>query len=252
MVGDSLLLIGAPQLYLLIMLAKITSFWDDFVDILFPGVCPACGELLTGSEAYLCTSCLISLPRLGSSGLSAPLVDLKFAGFPEVKSVRSFFVYQPKGRVQALLKSLKYDDNKALGVFLGRLWATESRLDKELSSADLIVPVPLHPRRQRERGYNQSACFCEGFSEVSGIPYDASFLQRNIYTLSQTRKTKSERIAAMQGVFSLRPGADPSGLRILLVDDVLTTGATLEGCVEVLVKNGCKSIFITTIAAAQS
>lgn len=151
-----------------------------------------------------------------------------------------------------MLRNLKYENNPELGVFLGRLCASEWRTAGKLPMADVLVPVPLHPKKRNQRGYNQAECFAQGFSEETGIPVDGTLLRRDLYTESQTRKTRTERIAAMQGVFSLRTGTDATKLRIALVDDVLTTGATLEGCTETLVRGGCHDISIITIAAALS
>lgn len=234
------------------MNAKIASFWDDFVDILFPRVCPGCGEPMTGSERQLCTACLISLPRVMPGGLTMTQLDFKFVAFPEVKSVQAFLEYEPKGRVQALLRSLKYEGNCELGVFLGRLCGSEWAAAGRIPDTGLLVPVPLHPRKLKERGYNQSEAFARGLSEVFSLPVDGSLLKRNVYTLSQTGKTKAGRISGMQGVFSVREGVDPAGLCVILLDDVLTTGATLEACAEELRKNGCREIHIITIAAARS
>lgn len=233
------------------MVAKIVAFWNDCFDLFFPKVCPACRRTMTGTEYQLCTQCLLFLPRLHAGGLSTLEVETKFSGFREVKTVQAFLEYHAKGKVQSLLRSLKYEGNKELASFLGRIYGLDRVAAGSIPAADLLVPVPLHPRREKERGYNQSEFFAAGLSGVLSIPLDKSFLLRNVYTRSQTGKTRSQRIESMQGVFGLRPGVNPGKLRIILVDDVLTTGATLEACIEELVEGGCREIHIMTIAAAR-
>ncbi len=233
------------------MVTKIVAFWNDCLDLFFPRVCPACKQPVTGTEYQLCTQCLLSLPRLHAGGLSVLEVESKFSGFREVKTVQAFLEYHAKGKVQSLLRSIKYEGNKDLASFLGRVYGLDRVSAGSAPAADLLVPVPLHPRKEKERGYNQSEFFAAGLSEVLAVPLDKSLLVRNVYTRSQTGKTRSERIEAMQGVFGVRPGVNLEKLRIILVDDVLTTGATLEACIGELVRGGCREIHIITIAAAR-
>ncbi len=233
------------------MLTKIASFWNDCFDLFFPRVCPACKRPMAGTEYQLCTQCLLFLPRLPAGGLSTLEVESKFSGFGEVKTVQAFLEYHARGRVQALIRSVKYEGNKDLASFLGRIYGLDRISAGSVPQADLLVPVPLHPRKKKERGYNQSEAFAAGLSETLAIPQDESLLIRSVYTNSQTGKTRSERIEAMQGVFRVRPGVNLKELRIILVDDVLTTGATLEACMEELVRGGCREIHIMTIAAAR-
>lgn len=233
------------------MPTKIASFWEDFIDILYPRVCASCHDLLVGTEYELCTRCLLTLPRLQTDGMIGSHVRDKFIGYQQVVSVQSFLEYQSGGKVQRLLHALKYRGDEALGGLMGRLCAEEWSSQGKIPQADVLVPVPLHPRKLRERGYNQSEAFARGFSEISGIQVDTGLLSREIYTLSQTGKSKAERIASMQGVFCVRTGVDVSALRIILMDDVLTTGATLEACIAVLIEAGCRELHIITIAAAR-
>ncbi len=233
------------------MLTKIASFWNDCLDLFFPKICPACRRPVTGTEYQLCTECLLLLPRLHAGGLSTLEVESKFSGFKEVKTVQAFLEYHAKGKVRSLLRSIKYEGNKDLASFLGRIYGLDRVSAGMTPAADLLVPVPLHPRKEKERGYNQSEFFAAGLSEALSVPLDKSLLVRNVYTRSQTGKTRSERIEAMQGVFGVRPGVNLNELRIILADDVLTTGATLEACIEELVRRGCREIHIMTIAAAR-
>ncbi|WP_373331452.1 ComF family protein [Salmonirosea aquatica] len=118
-------------------------------------------------------------------------------------------------------------------------------------TADWLISVPLHKRRFQERGYNQSDAFAEGLSEITGVPWSGTLLVRNRYTKSQTGKTKEERRDNVKGIFEVPDANKIRGKTLILVDDVLTTGATLDACVETLIQAGCDRIYIMTIAAAQ-
>lgn len=227
------------------------TYWIDFVDLLFPRCCEACEEALVGNEYLVCTQCQITLPRVESDSGVKTAVAGKFVGYQEVKSVVSFLAFSKKGKVQNLLHALKYKNKPEVGVLLGKMMARELGEKGGFPLADLIVSVPLHKKRRRERGYNQSDAFAEGLSEITGIPWSGSALARVRYTKSQTGKTKVERQENVKDIFEALEPQQIRGKRIVLVDDVLTTGATLESCLNVLLRAGCDSVSIMTIAAAQ-
>ena len=232
---------------------KVTwrTYWDNFVDLLFPRCCEACEKALVGSEQVICTECRTTLPRVDSGSMAKAALATKFAGHSEIKGVVSFLAFAKKSKVQNLLHALKYQSKPEVGVLLGKMMAQELTEKDGFPLADLIVSVPLHKKRKRERGYNQSDAFAEGLSEVTGIPWSGTALARTRYTKSQTGKTKSERRENVEGIFETVETPQVQGRRVILVDDVLTTGATLESCVEALVRAGCGHILIMTIAATQ-
>lgn len=236
------------------LISGFFSYWSDFLDLLFPRLCVACTRLLVGQEQHLCTSCQATLPRASDDSLLSTQLPYKLAAYPEVCGVDAYLVYRKKGRVQRLLHALKYKKQPEAGMLLGRLYGQELLASGRWpEGVDLIVPVPLHPRKYRQRGYNQSDCLAQGLSESTGVPWQADFLRRTRYTASQTGKNKSERWENVKGIFELTdPNATLERRRVILVDDVLTTGATLQACVDVLVKARCKEIYIMTLAAAQS
>ncbi len=232
------------------MNAKLALYWNDFLDIVFPRCCEACETALLGNEKLICTACRISLPR-AEAGFQKDVLQGKFAGNSEVQEVFAFLVFTKKGRVQHLLQALKYKGVPEVGVLLGTMMAQELQDRNGFPEADLILSVPLHPKRKAERGYNQSDAFAEGLSEVSRIPWSGTVLQRTIYTKTQTGKSKTERRETMQGVFAVNSPELIAGKKIILIDDVLTTGATLQGCIDVLIESGCSTLYIMTLAAAQ-
>ncbi|WP_373515685.1 ComF family protein [Persicitalea sp.] len=172
-------------------------------------------------------------------------------GYREVKGVFSFLAFTKRGKVQNLLHALKYKNKPEVGILLGKMMAQELTERADFPTADLIVSVPLHKKRRQERGYNQSDAFAEGLSEIANIPWSGSVLSRVRYTKSQTGKTKTERQENVKDIFQASDPSQIQGKRIILVDDVLTTGATLESCLNVLLRAGCDTVYIMTIAAAQ-
>jgi len=227
------------------------TYWHDFVDLLFPRCCEACAGVLVGTEYLICTGCRVTLPRMELDSAAEEAVSAKFLGYKEVESVVSFLAFTKKGKVQNLLHSLKYRGKPEVGVLLGKMMAQEITEKGVFPAADLIVSVPLHKKRRRERGYNQSDAVAEGLSNITGIPWSGSALGRIRHTKSQTGKTKTERQENVKDIFEALQPEQIRGKRIILVDDVLTTGATLESCLNVLLGASCKSVSIMTIAAAQ-
>ncbi len=229
---------------------NLTTYWYDFVDLLFPRCCAACEKALVGSEVILCTDCRATLPRMDTDTAQKFSLQAKFVGYSQVKGVYAFLIFTKKGKVQTLLHALKYKGRPEVGVLLGTMMAHETPRDT-FPIADLIVSVPLHRKRLGERGYNQSDAFAEGLSEITGIPWSGTLLVRTRYSKSQTGKTKLERHDNVKGIFKVKDPRQIEGKCIILVDDVLTTGATLESCLEALIHAGCNSAYIMTIAAAQ-
>ncbi len=232
------------------MKINLATYWHDFVDLLFPRCCEACEKALVGSEATLCTDCRATLPRMETDSALKASLQTKFIGYSQVKAVYAFLIFTKKGKVQQLLHALKYKGRSEVGVLLGKMMAQEMH-PGSFPDADVILSVPLHKKRLRERGYNQSDAFAEGLSALTGVPWSGSLLVRTRYTKSQTGKTKLERRDNVKGIFMVQDTSQVHKKTILLVDDVLTTGATLDACIEVLVNSGCTSIYIMTIAAAQ-
>jgi ComF family protein len=163
----------------------------------------------------------------------------------------ALFRFSKNGRVQHLLHQLKYRNHPEIGVNLGQYYGEKMKTESDVCShTDLIIPIPLHPARKRKRGYNQSAKFAEGLSERLEIPFTDDLLERRIKTETQTRKTKLSRWENISGVFGLKDPGSIKGKRILLVDDVITTGSTLEACSQVLIDQGCRQLNIACIAEA--
>jgi ComF family protein len=221
----------------------------DCADLLFPRCCESCDQVLQGNEATICTLCRITLPRIGSDGLNSEALQFKFVNLPEVRSTHSFLLFTKKGKVQKLLHALKYKGNRDVGILLGYMFGQELKVSGHLPEAEIILSIPLHHKKRKQRGYNQSDLLAEGFSKATGIPWSGTMLERVRYTATQTGKSKLERRENVQGVFAVKKGFCPESA--ILIDDVLTTGATLEECARTLLATGCQRFHILTIALAQ-
>jgi ComF family protein len=228
---------------------SLRTIWNDFIDLAFPRCCEACDNGLVGNEEVICTSCRISLPRITSNGIYHDIMRFKFVNTPEIASTNSFLLFTKRGKVQKLLHALKYKGCEEVGISLGFMFGQEMAAADNLPDADLIISVPLHKNKRKLRGYNQSDLLAAGFSKATGIPWTGTALERIRHTATQTGKSKTERRENVKGVFAVKE--DISARNIIIMDDVLTTGATLEECAEALKVAGCHKFYIMTIALAQ-
>lgn len=228
------------------------TIFSDFVDLVFPNTCESCSNSLSKSERLICTECRLAFPRTNfHQSLENPLYQ-KFQGQVLMDRAISYLYYQKTGRVQKLLRALKYNNQPEIGLLLGRWYASSLLEDKQfIPNWDFIVPIPLHPRKLKKRGYNQSEKFGQGLSEVLNIPLNIDSLIRTKFTQTQTKKSREERWKNVSQIFELK-NHQLKNKRVLLVDDVVTTGATMEAAVQVLLTHRVQGISIATIAYAMS
>jgi len=229
---------------------RLPTILSDFVGLIFPRVCLACDDPLGRGEEHLCTSCRAQLPYTDYHLLphdKNPLAR-RFWGRVPVRHTLSYLRFLRRGRVQHLLHQLKYRGQRDVGLALGRWYGHD--LVRHDFQFDLVVPVPLHPRKLAKRGYNQSDPFAAGLAESLQIPWLATGLRRLEHTASQTRKNRLERWKNVAEVFEAADPAAVQGKHVLVVDDVLTTGATLEACAAALLAAGAAEVSIATIASA--
>lgn len=223
----------------------------DFAALFFPEYCIGCSTGLVSGEDILCTKCLIDLPRTLYSSLDEDNpIHRKFIGRLPLKHAVAFLKFRKTGIVQHLLHQMKYKNHPEIAVRLGELFGRELN-NAEQKEFDLIIPMPLHRARQVKRGFNQSSRFAEGLSNSMNIPFDDQLVQRLINTVSQTRKTKMERWQNVKEAFAVSRKELVENKRILLVDDIITTGASLEACGQQLIDAGCSELSVACIAEAQ-
>ena len=231
-------------------MARSLTILNDFFSLLFPTYCLGCTGPLARGENVLCTGCLADLPKTNYHYFTENPVFSKLAGRLPLSFGSAFLKFRKGGMVQRLLHELKYNNHPEIGVRLGQAFGHDLLQRGFQSKFDGIIPVPLHFSRRRQRGYNQSAAFAEGLSEALGIWHDDSISIRQHATSSQTRKSRADRWANVEDMFSIRNASAILDKRILLVDDVITTGATLEACGSHLISAGCRSLGIACIADA--
>jgi ComF family protein len=201
---------------------------NDFLSLIYPRLCEACGNSLFRHERFICNLCRVSLPRSNYHIHRENELSRTFAGRIQFQTACSFFLYEKKGRVQKLLHAIKYHSQTSLAEYLGKLYGENLGSDGCLGDVDVIVPVPLHRNKLRSRGFNQSECFAKGLSSSLVKPVDTLSLERTVDTKTQTRKKKYQRWENVEGIFNLTPSHSLSNKHVLLVDDVITTGATIE------------------------
>ncbi|MBT1703112.1 ComF family protein [Chryseosolibacter indicus] len=223
----------------------------DFVSLFFPHYCVSCHNALVKGEDFICTKCILDLPRSNYHLDRENPFFVKLSGRLSVLYVMSFFKFVKGGKVQRVLHSLKYKNKPEFGRMLGRVYGNELMNNGFKDKFDLIVPIPLHRSRFKQRGYNQSEEFGIGLAEVLQIPCRDEFLVRTTQTETQTRRSKLKRWQNVKSVFEVTQAEAISGKRILLIDDVVTTGATLEAAGQALIKANCKELSIACIAATQ-
>lgn len=226
------------------------SIWSDIWELFFPRYCVLCGKRLLKEEECLCVKCLMELPRTRIFQEERKGLEMEFWGKLPIERANAFFYYSKGNDVRRLLYELKYYGNSALGVFMGKCMAMELQPLGFFEGVDCIVPVPLHEKKKRKRGYNQSEKLAEGLSSVTGIPVHDKLVVRSQYTDTQTRKGRYERWMNVKDVFECVSVSGLEGKHILLVDDVMTTGATIVACADAFSKVSCLRISVLTLAIA--
>lgn len=185
-------------------------------------------------EEVLCLNCLSDLPRTRFHADPANKVEQLFWGKVQLTAASAFLQFSRTGKVQGMLHNLKYHQDKQVGLLLGRLMAEELRACPRFQEVDTYLPVPLHPRKERKRGYNQSRILVDGMTEVWPLPITGNDLMRVVRTPSQTKRGRLDRWINVKEAFQLPDPQVLANKHVLLVDDVVTTGATIEGCVKAL------------------
>lgn len=222
----------------------------DLVNLMFPNVCVVCGISLQKNEHQLCLSCLNDIPKTNYHLIEDNPVEKRFWGKVPVYRATSYFFFQKGSSFQKVLHILKYKGNKEIGELLGKYAAIDLSDSPGFTSVDLIIPVPLHPQKLKSRGYNQSEWIGKGISAILNKPMDTTTLLRVRENATQTKKTVYERYENTEGIFQLSNNSVLESKHVLLVDDVLTTGSTLEACIRALLETPDIKISIFTLAVA--
>ena len=207
-----------------------SSIWKDLTSLFYPQVCMACGEQPAPKGEVVCVSCLYKLPKTNFHLQKENAFTERFWGRLPVEAGAALFFFTKSSRTQQLIHRLKYKGKRDIGIQMGKLYGETLRESALFGKVDVIVPVPLHPKKEQVRGYNQSAVFAKGLSQGMHKPWLSKGLVRTLHAESQTQKSRAERLDNIAQAFATGHADDLRGKHILLVDDVLTTGATLEAC----------------------
>jgi len=232
----------------MITLAK--EYVTDFYRLFYPSVCGGCEIPLAKGEHHLCMQCRLELPFTGFERLKGNPVEKVFYGRVPLEFATSLLYFSKGEKVQQILHNIKYNGRKELGLYMGRLIGAQILNNTYLQDVSTIIPVPLHPQKQYLRGYNQSALLAEGISEILKQKLSTDYLKRDVFTETQTSKNRVERWENVEKAFTLRHSDYLQNKHILLVDDVLTTGSTLEACTQLLLSAPNCKVSIVTLAFA--
>lgn len=218
------------------------------INLLFPKLCLGCNSLLLHNEKTICTECNHNLPLTNHHVLESNDTTKKFYGIIPIEFSAAMLYFHQKGIVQNLIHNLKYKGHQEIGILLGKLYSKDLKSSPYVKNISVIIPVPLHKKRLEERGYNQVTTFCETLSDELNIPCNSSLLYRSRYSKTQTKKDKEHRKEVTNALFDVNFTEHDHNKHFLLVDDVMTSGATLEACAKALLKIPNSKVSIVTIA----
>ncbi|MEW6702988.1 MAG: ComF family protein [Bacteroidota bacterium] len=225
------------------------QFLTQFLDFFLPRLCPSCKIKLDISEEVICNSCLLKIKRADEERLCREF-ERKFRNEKIISAFISVFVFEKDKELQNIIHELKYNGKFSIGTFLGKILASDMKIQIEEWAIDFIVPVPLHHLKRAERGYNQSDFIAKGIKSVLRIPVMSNLLKRKRFTETQTNLTLAERKENVRDAFSLKAKNEFIGKHILLLDDVITTGATISECGRIILECGAANVYAASLAIA--
>jgi ComF family protein len=229
-------------------LPKLSSWIDPVFWLYFPKNCPACGRPLKLFGANICGRCSQNLPETHFFEAPGNPIEKIFYGRLPMNAGAAAWYFHKNSALQALLFQLKYKSNKEVGLFMGKQMGALLAASERFASIDALVPVPLHPQALSKRGFNQAALICEGIGQVWHKPVLTGAIARTKHTSTQTKQTRAERWDNMENAFTIKDPTSINGKHLLIIDDVITTGATIEACGKTLLT--IKDVRVSVAAAA--
>lgn len=228
----------------------MVNIFKNILSLFFDNSCPSCHKKLLLKDECICLKCLYSLPTTNNFATPGNEAETMLAGRFPFERIATYSKFTKDGTLQPLIHSLKYKNNKEVGYKLGRLLGKDIINSKFVESIDYIVPIPLHHKKLKKRGFNQSEVIAQGISMVTSIPISTDNLIRVIDNPSQTKLSKYNRWENVDGIFTLTTPSKYANKHILLIDDIITTGATIEASAKALLKAKHIKISVATIGEA--
>ncbi len=222
---------------------------SEIYDFFLPRICPCCDKKLGLNEKMVCDDCLRKLSSVKNDRLELEF-EKKFYSKKIIAGFRSVYIFEKDTEIQSVIHALKYENRFKIGLFLGDILGKRIKDEMVNWQIDAIIPVPLHRLKRAERGYNQSLYIAEGLSKRTNIPLLKNAVKRRRFTESQTKLNLSEREKNVKDAFSVRKHDKIKNKNVLLIDDVITTGATINECGNALLKGGAKSVYAASVAIA--
>ena len=232
------------------MIAQLKNILNNTVHLFYPHICSGCGSDLLEEDSLLCLKCIHDLPHTNFAKHNNNPVEKYFWGRLPLSAGHSEFYFSKEFLIQHLIHQLKYKGDTKIGFYLGEIMGKTLLSSNRFNSIDALIPLPLYPDKEHKRGYNQAAVICNGISSVMNIPVLNSAVVRQHATETQTRKHRTERWENVKGSFTVAKESELKNKHVLLVDDVVTTGATLEACGHVILQVENVKLSIATLAFA--
>lgn len=228
----------------------IPEYLQAVYHLLFPNLCNGCGEELLSNEKIICFSCLSFMPKTKFHLVINNPMEQKFFGRLQVENATAMYYFNKGGSIQNLLHGLKYKNKQEIGLLLGKQFAKQIEDLPWLKDIDLLIPIPLSKQKLKARGFNQSECIARAMASHLNLPLDTQSVLRPKNTESQTNKSRVERFENVQDAFTITNPKLLERKHVLLLDDVITTGATLEECASAILKVPNTKVSIVTLAYA--
>ena len=232
------------------MISQLKNIFSSTIHLFYPHTCTGCGSDLVAEDNLLCLKCIHNLPHTNFAALANNQIEKDFWGRINLEAAYSQFYFSKEFLIQHLIHQLKYKGDTKIGFYLGEIMGKTLLKSNRFSTIDALVPLPLYADKEHKRGYNQATVICNGMSAVMNIPVLNEAVVRKQATETQTRKHRTERWENVKDSFKVAKPGELSGKNLLLVDDVVTTGATLEACGHVILQQGDVKLSIATLAYA--
>jgi ComF family protein len=232
------------------MLTSLQKTAFDLLHFFYPHTCAGCGEALPSTTQFICVDCLIQLPETNFQHSAGNPVERLFYGRLKLRTAMASYFFSKKQALRHIIHAFKYEQNREVCIQMGKWMGVHIKNSERMLPIDFLIPIPVHSSREKKRGYNQALLLCEGIEQTTGIPILSNIVQRAKATETQTRKGRSERWKNVAAGFYIEDGSLLQQKHLLLIDDVITTGATIEACGSMILKAQPASLSIAALAWA--